>query len=220
MNAALNEQPFVKVDNPGEWPEYCFTPKFEGKGKQSKYVHHTLSTGAAPVATKGRSEKRRVEDWQFTYTGWKADAGIPLARHGANISYLFLEESHISLDGEHLTKLGLTAVKVKYAVGLPDAIFFHQLLLHICDTSRSGGKSDGRMNYYDDVQMFSALYQISNKIGPAYGHKLPLPTVEEFVKFDGVVVRDAVYGRGEGAIYRSWQDSACGDALIKGNCSY
>ena len=71
------------------------------------------------------------------------------------------------------------------------------------------------MNFYDDVQMFSALYQISNKIGAAYGHELPLPSVDELVKFDGVVIRDAIHGRGKGAIYRRWHDGATGDVLIK-----
>ena len=63
--------------------------------------------------------------------------------------------------------------------------------------------------------MLSALYQISNNIGAAYGHELPLPLVDEFVKFDGVVRRDGIHGRGEGAIYRRWYDGATGDVLIK-----
>ena len=63
--------------------------------------------------------------------------------------------------------------------------------------------------------MFSVLYQISSKIGVAYGHELPLPLVDKFVKFDGVVIRDATHGRGEGVIYRSWHDGATGNALIK-----
>ena len=63
--------------------------------------------------------------------------------------------------------------------------------------------------------MFSALYQIINKIGAAYGQELPLPTVDDFVNFDGVVVRDGIHGRGEGTIYWHQQDGACGDDLIK-----
>lgn len=34
VNAVLKEQPFVKLNKPGEWSEYCFTPKFDGIGKQ------------------------------------------------------------------------------------------------------------------------------------------------------------------------------------------
>ena len=62
-NATLKEQTFAKVDNSGEWPEYCYTPKFDGKGKGRKYIAHTLSTGAIPVANKERSDKWKVEDW-------------------------------------------------------------------------------------------------------------------------------------------------------------
>ena len=128
---------------------------------------------------------------------------------------MFPEERHGILDAEHLKAQGLTSHRIKNALGLPDALFFHQLLLPMCDTKKSGIENDNRHNYYDDVIMFSSLYQISNKIGAAYGHELPLPTVDEFVKFDGVVVRDGVHGRGEGAIYRRWQNGACGDDLIK-----
>ena len=39
--------------------------------------------------------------------------------------------------------------------------------------------------------------------------------MDEFVKFDGVVIRDAIHGRGKGEIYRCWHDGATGDALIK-----
>lgn len=65
---------------------------------------------------------------------------------------------------------------------------FSIILLHICDASKSGVDNDGRFNFYNDVHMLSALYQISNKIRATYGHKLPLPTVENFVKFDGVII--------------------------------
>lgn len=62
--------------------------------------------------------------------------------------------------------------------------------------------------------MFSALYQISNKIGTVHINELPLPTVDEFVKFYGGVVRDAIHRRSKGTIYWCWQNGACGDALI------
>lgn len=39
--------------------------------------------------------------------------------------------------------------------------------------------------------MFSAICHISNKIGVAYVRGLPLPTLDKFVKFDGVVLRNA-----------------------------
>ena len=216
-NTIQNEPKFTKVDNPGAWPEYCFNSAFEGKGKQRKYAYHSLPTGVTPVPPKGKNGTREVGGWTFVYDGWNGDSklDIPSARHGANSKNLFPEERHGSLDGDHLQALGLTSNRMKNVLGLPDALFFHQLLLPMCDTQKSGVEHDNRLNFYDDVTMFSSLYQISNKIGAAYGHELPLPTVDEFVKFDGVVVRDGIHGRGEGAIYRRWQDGACGDDLIK-----
>lgn len=60
-NATLKEQPSSKIDNPGELPEYYFTHKFDGK-RNKTHIVHTLQTAATPVASKGRSDKRRLED--------------------------------------------------------------------------------------------------------------------------------------------------------------
>ena len=133
-NNTLKEQPFAKVDNPGECPEYCYTPKFDGKGKGRKYIHHSLPTVTMPVTTKVKSKSRKVDDLKFYYDGQKTVSSAVLSRHGANTTDLFLEERHGILDGEKLKRMGLTANKVKNDVGLLDALFFHQILLPICDT--------------------------------------------------------------------------------------
>lgn len=49
--------------------------------------------------------------------------------------------------------------------------------------------------------MCFSMYYVRNKIWAVYGHELALPPVHEFVKIDGVVVRDAINGRDEDAIY-------------------
>ena len=133
-NTTLKEQPFSKVDNPGEWPDCCYTPKFEVKGKGRKYLYHSLPTGVIPVATKGNSKNRKVDDWKLYYDGQKTGSPTVLARHGASTIDLFPEERHGSLDGEKLKRMGLTDDKVKNIVGLPDTLFFRQLLLPMCDT--------------------------------------------------------------------------------------
>lgn len=74
--------------------------------------------------------------------------------------------------------------------------------------------------YYNDVHMLSTLYHISNKLGTEYGPKSHLPPQDEFVKPDGVVARNAIYGRGKGSIYRRWYDGACSDSQIKFNHCY
>ena len=116
-NTYLKEKPFAKVDNPGGWPEYCYTPKFDGVGNIIKYAHHSLLTGTMPVATKSKSKTRKVDDWKFHYDGWKTGSSTVLARHGANTNDLFPKERHGSLDGEKLKRMGLTADKVKNTVG-------------------------------------------------------------------------------------------------------
>ena len=98
---------------------------------------------------------------------------------------------------------------------LSDALFFHQLILPMCDTQKSEVENNNQHNFYDDVTMFSTLYQKSNKIGVAYGHALPLQTVDAFVKLEGTIVRDRIHRQGEGAIYLRWQDGGCGDDLIE-----
>ena len=70
------------------------------------------------------------------------------------------------------------------------------------DTQKAGVDNDTRLMYYNKVNMFPSSYQLSNKMGARYGHKLPLPTVNEFVKFDGVVVREIIHRRDERAAYR------------------
>lgn len=65
----------------------------------------------------------------------------------------------------------------------------------------SGVEDDGRLKYYDDVQIFSASYQVSNNIWTEYGQEVPPPTVDDCMKLDEGVVRILTHGRGKGAIY-------------------
>ena len=47
------EPQFADVDNPGEWSQYTFQPKFHNKASKGKnkgdYAYHSLPTGARPV---------------------------------------------------------------------------------------------------------------------------------------------------------------------------
>ena len=122
-----------------------------GKEKVEKYIYHSLPAGAMSVATKGKSKNRKVDAWKFYYDGWKAGFSTALARHGANTTDLFPEENHGSLDGEKIERMVLTADIVKNAVGIPDALFFHQFLLSMYDTNKSGVEDGGGINFYDNV---------------------------------------------------------------------
>jgi hypothetical protein len=46
--AEKGEPTFESVDNPGEWPQFTYCPKFQKTGTKN-YAHHSLPTGARPV---------------------------------------------------------------------------------------------------------------------------------------------------------------------------
>ena len=87
------EPPFGIVDNPGNWPQFIYRPRFNDKTKA--YVRHSLPTGASPVPEK--DGKREVNGWNFHYRGWNkaTDESIPvedrgtLFRDGATIADQF-----------------------------------------------------------------------------------------------------------------------------------
>lgn len=127
---------------------------------------------------------------------------ITLVCHEVNTRHFPLEERYERLDVDYLKTPGLTANRSKILWGLLMLYFFNQMLLTLCDTQKAGVDNDTRLMYYNKVNMFPSSYQLSNKMGTGYGHQLYYPTVNEFVKFDGVVVGDIIHGRDERAAYR------------------
>ena len=96
-----------------------------------------------------------------------------------------------------------------------DALFFLQLLLPIADPAMSGISEDPRMPYYSNVERWSRKYASSIGCGGSYGHAFAEPFIEDFVRFDSVVVRDGVHGGSSGAIYLRWDKrSTCFDQDI------
>ena len=189
---------FSQVDNPGEWDEYCYRPKFQSKG-QKKYIHHSLPTGVVPVP-ENNDGKRVVDGWEFFYQGWEGDQDQSF-RDGATKDNVFPDERLGCLDVELLKKLGLTKERVVDC----DALFFHQLLLPMCRPSKSGVENDPRKGFYDNVEGYSNAYALSElKMGSTYGHNFRAISIPELIHFDGVVVRDGVKGGTSGAIYRRW----------------
>ena len=72
-----------------------------------------------------------------------------------------------------------------------DALFFYQLMVPMCDPSKSGVHRDPRMSFYDDVAKHTNIYAINNKnCGGTYGHKFRNTTAEELVNWDGIVARN------------------------------
>jgi hypothetical protein len=208
------EPAFVEVDNPGGWSQFVFRPEF-GTTAPKQYKRHSMPTGAQPVPV-NPDGKRIVDDWEFFYNGWDEGGDGNGGREGATSEDMFPESRKGELDGNLLETLGLT--KERMVDG--DALFFHQLLLPMCDPKMSGIAADPRKAFYSQVETFSNLYAIHIGLGGSYGHKFKNIVLDELVHFDGVVIRDGVKGGSNGAIYRRWMDGADYDALVQGSITH
>ena len=111
------------MDNPGDWNQYTFRPKFKGGAKKKdggQYKGHILPTGATPVPTQSNG-KRMISGWNFHYKGWKNDES--LKKHGrtdTSTKQLFPESRKGCLDADILRSLGLTKEQMVFG----DALFF------------------------------------------------------------------------------------------------
>ena len=201
--ASRGEPPFSEVDNPGNWPEYCFKPKFESRKKASKYTHHCMPTGVRPVPV-GVKGERSINGWQFYYNGFKNEEFK--YRRGASTSNMFPKEMNGKLDQGVLEALGLTKERMQ-----PDLapIFFYQLVMPFCDPSKSGIPDDPRMAYYTDVERFTNIGKFDSGKGGTYGHEWKVAKASELVHFDGIMIRDGVLGGSGGAIHQRYLDGAC-----------
>ena len=214
-----NEPDFDLIDNPGGWNDYIFRPVYQKSGRGNsatyKYVRHELPTGCSVVPPNNEG-KRIANGWNFYYKGWKSEK-FPGARDGATSSDLFPEARKNSLDKDVLVQLGLSVTKLKdFDTGLPDALFFYQLVLPISDTARNGIINDPRKSFFSEVNKFTNLYRCQKGIGMTYGHSFPEVTIAECVRWDGCLLRDGVRGGGNGAIYRRWfDDSPCSDTYCQ-----
>ena len=210
--AAVEEPSFENVDNPGNWNDYIFRPVYEG----GKYVRHELLTGCTPVPL-DENGKRTAGGWEFFYDGWKSERPLESTRHGATPANLFPKERESTLDKNVLKGLGMACSRIfEQETGNCDALFFFQLVLPMCDPSKSGLRNDPRMGYYNKVLNFSNLYKYQSGAGSTYGHKVEELKLHECIRFDGCVVRDGVRGGGDGAIYRRWQTSnASSDPIVQ-----
>lgn len=85
--------------------------------------------------------------------------------------------------------------------GAPDALFFHQLLLPIHDTSKTVEK-DPRQSYYPKVSTWSNMYAAGElgTLGSGYGHRFESTHPAELLQWDGSVLQDGVRGGSNGAI--------------------
>jgi hypothetical protein len=117
---------------------------------------------------------------------------------------LFPENWQGCLDATLLKKMGLTEARMANK----DALFFLQLLLPMCNPTKSGIDGDPRRQYYTKVEKWTQKYATSLGLGGSYGHEFKQILVPELVHFDAALVRDGVHGGSDGALYRRWQTSS------------
>jgi hypothetical protein len=137
-------------------------------------------------------------------------------QQGATSEDMFLESRKGELDGDLLETLGLTQERMVKG----DALFFHQLLLPVCDPTMLGIADDPQKAFYRQVETFSNLYAIHIGLGGSYGHKFKNIVLDELVHFDGVVIGDGVRGGSNGAIHRQWMDGANYNVLVQGSITH
>ena len=128
---------FDNIDNPGNYHPFNFRPKMkkvQGKRNLEYQGYYTTPSGAA-VVPKTHGSKRIDGEYRFFYNGWYLEDTIPMLNHnpykrvGATRENPFPKERDGCLDGNLLTKLGLTRDRMIRG----DALFFYQLLLPICE---------------------------------------------------------------------------------------
>ena len=216
---------FDTVDNPGQWSQFTYRPKFGGDRGCGDYLYHCLPTGITPVPanangkriveqliTKGkgnRAKKEKIGEFEFHYRGWKRSDNEGPFRSGATRDNLFPDERKGKLCRSALIKLGCTPARMKQADGAPDSLFFYQLLLPICQTENSGVMGgDPRIGFYHKAARWSNTYAVRDlDIGNGLKHKYENVTMDELLRWDGVIVMDGALGGSRGAIFRRFDDS-------------
>ena len=100
---------------------------------------------------------------------------------------------------------------MKDSEGFPDALFFYQLVLPICDTTLNLG--DPRMSFYLEVCRFSTIYAAELGLGMGYGHAFKAIQIYELVQWDGIIVQDGVRGGSKGAVIRRFKKAKYNSAF-------
>ena len=79
---------------------------------------------------------------------------------------------------------------------------------------------DGRMAFFEEVLKWTNIYAASKGAFNSYGHNVKPFTIEEIVRFFGILLRDGALGGSGGNIHRRWQDSPARDAEIARSMTY
>ena len=80
---------------------------------------------------------------------------------------------------------------------------------------------DPRGNYYHLMEKYTNTYAAGLGLGGAYGHRWEPVTSQELLRWDAIIIRDAIFGGSQGAIYRRFKpgcskfDPATTDAMTE-----
>ena len=155
-----------------------------------------MPSGCVPVPRNDDGD-RNVGDWECHYKVWEGtDTHVRMSRKYAE-NTLFPKSRLGNLDKNVLKKLGLN----KICMDEQDFLFFYQLILPICDTSKPGIEDDPRLSYYSNVEEWSNVYAVKVRLGGTYGHIFKNLTARELMVHDGCIMKDGVRG-GNGVIHQ------------------
>ena len=134
---------------------------------------------------------RKIGSWEFHYKGWDYDQDTYRGMSREDTADSLFPKSRLGcLDMEVLKKLGMP----KEITEKKNFLFFYQLFLPMCDTSKSGIEGDPCLSYYSKMEEWSKLYAVKIGLGGTYGHAFKNLNVRELVVHDGCIVRDGVRG--------------------------
>jgi hypothetical protein len=195
-------QEFKLVDNPGGWSAFVFQPKYN---KAGKYDGHFTPAGAkvVPANTEG---VRSINDWIFHYDGFDGDEFTwnTYRRVGATAENIKPPERGPKLDVPLLQKHGINSNTIN------SPLHFYQLLLPLCDPSKSGIHGDGRMPFWVNAADCTNIYATIEKgWGGSYSHAFNPVSVPELVKWAAVPICHGARGGNPMTLHFRWMQSDC-----------
>ena len=200
-------KPFHEIDNPGNWPPFCYTAK---RMKGGGYVYHRLPGGATPVEKTAdfSGPIRSIGGCKVYYGGPDGTWGVNpdtdpfCSRSFATPIDMLPKERGTVLDCDKLKQYGVN----KEIVAAKDSLFWVQLLLPLTDTNGKGGINkfdkngrkivhDERKPYYPKVATFSCQNMINNCGNADNCHtSTKLFSSKEEIQFDGITIANGNVG--------------------------
>ena len=133
--------------------------------------------------------KQTVNEFDFFYDGWKIEETNPnYSRQHINTYNFFPAIWSSQLDGPLLNKIGLKNKRMNSE----DAFSSAQLVILICDPTKSGIKGDPWKPYYTKVALYTNSYANDVKgWNGAYSREFRTTVPEEHINWDGIIGRNS-----------------------------